>query len=128
MYLQRLAAQLIAIVIGCACTAVYADANYSQRAKEQAERAATAAAIAAEQLQAARATDPASRGSQVIEKRRKHPWLSRALRRMLPLQEIPLKHQRVLGQQQQQRRTKAYELTPSAVVKLEPVLWRTNLS
>ena len=59
MYLQRLAAQLIAIVIGCACTAVYADANYSQRAKEQAERAATAAAIAAEQLQATPTAQPA---------------------------------------------------------------------
>ncbi len=66
MYLQRLAAQLIAIAIGCACTAVYADANYSQRAKEQAERAATAAAIAAEQVEAARAADPAG-ASQVVE-------------------------------------------------------------
>ncbi|MBU28653.1 MAG: hypothetical protein CMD54_00895 [Gammaproteobacteria bacterium] len=66
MYLQRLAAQLIAIAIGFACTAVYADANYSQRAKEQAERAATAAAIAAEQVEAARATKPAE-SAQVIE-------------------------------------------------------------
>ena len=67
MYLQRLAAQLIAIVVGCACTAVYADANYSQRAKEQAERAATAAAIAAEQVEAAR-TAQAAEAAQVVEK------------------------------------------------------------
>tara|TARA_Y100000991_G_scaffold212501_1_gene196732 strand:+ start:1880 stop:3136 length:1257 start_codon:yes stop_codon:yes gene_type:complete len=66
MYLQRLAAQLIAIAIGCTCTAVYADANYSQRAKEQAERAATAAAIAAEQVEAARAANP-TEASQVAE-------------------------------------------------------------
>lgn len=63
MYLQRLAAQLIALVIGCACTVVYADANYSQRAKEQAERAATAAAIAAERIEAA---EPAE-AAQVVE-------------------------------------------------------------
>ena len=68
MYLQRLAAQLIAIAIGCACTAVYADANYSQRAKEQAERAATAAAIAAEQVEAARAARPAE-AAQVGDKK-----------------------------------------------------------
>jgi hypothetical protein len=67
MYLQRLAAQLIAIIIGCACTAVYADANYSQRAKEQAERAATAAAIAAEQLQTAPTAEPAE-AAQVVER------------------------------------------------------------
>jgi hypothetical protein len=67
MYLQRLAAQLIAILVGCACTAVYADANYSQRAKEQAERAATAAAIAAEQVEAAR-TAQAAEAAQVVEK------------------------------------------------------------
>ncbi len=66
MYLQRLAAQLIAIAIGFVCTAVYADANYSQRAKEQAERAATAAAIAADQVEAARATKPAE-SAQVVE-------------------------------------------------------------
>ena len=45
MYLKRLTAQVTAIAIGCASTAVYADANYTQRAKEQAERAAAAAAI-----------------------------------------------------------------------------------
>ena len=67
MYLQRLAAQLIAIVVGCACTAVYADANYSQRAKEQAERAATAAAIAAEQVEVARKAQ-AAEAAQVVER------------------------------------------------------------
>ena len=46
MYLKRLTAQVTAIAIGCASTAIYADANYTQRAKEQAERAAAAAAIA----------------------------------------------------------------------------------
>ena len=58
--------------IGCACTAVYADANYSQRAKEQAERAATAAAIAAEQVEAAaRSGQAAAEAAQVIEREKK---------------------------------------------------------
>ena len=50
MYFKRLTAQATAIAITCASSVVYADANYSQRAKEQAERAAAAAAIAADQL------------------------------------------------------------------------------
>ena len=58
MYLKRLTAQVTAIAIGCASTAVYADANYTQRAKEQAERAAAAAAIAADQVEAARVAEP----------------------------------------------------------------------
>ena len=58
MYLKRLTAQVTAIAIGCASTAIYADANYTQRAKEQAERAATAAAIAADQVEAARVAEP----------------------------------------------------------------------
>jgi hypothetical protein len=60
MYLKRLTAQVTAIAIGCASTAIYADANYSQRAKEQAERAAAAAAIAADQVEAARVAEPAT--------------------------------------------------------------------
>ena len=44
MYFKRLTAQATAIAITCASSVVYADANYSQRAKEQAERAAAAAA------------------------------------------------------------------------------------
>jgi len=60
MYLKRLTAQVTAIAIGCASTAIYADANYTQRAKEQAERAAAAAAIAAEQVEAARVAEPAT--------------------------------------------------------------------
>ena len=60
MNLQRLAAQLTALAIGCASTAIHADANYTQRAKEQAERAAAAAAIAAEQVEAARVAEPAT--------------------------------------------------------------------
>ena len=58
MYLKRLTAQVTAIAIGCASTAIYADANYTQRAKEQAERAAAAAAIAADQVEAARVAEP----------------------------------------------------------------------
>ena len=57
MYLKRLTAQVTAIAIGCASTAIYADANYTQRAKEQAERAAAAAAIAADQVEAARVAE-----------------------------------------------------------------------
>jgi hypothetical protein len=60
MYLKRLTAQVTAIAIGCASTAIYADANYTQRAKEQAERAAAAAAIAADQVEAARVAEPAT--------------------------------------------------------------------
>jgi hypothetical protein len=60
MYLKRLTAYVTAIAIGCASTAIYADANYSQRAKEQAERAAAAAAIAADQVEAARVAEPAT--------------------------------------------------------------------
>ena len=60
MYLKRLTAQVTAIAIGCASTAIYADANYIQRAKEQAERAAAAAAIAADQVEAARVAEPAT--------------------------------------------------------------------
>ena len=60
MNLKRLAAQLTALAIGCASTAIHADANYTQRAKEQAERAAAAAAIAAEQVEAARVAEPAT--------------------------------------------------------------------
>lgn len=63
MYLKRLTAQLTAIAIGCASSAVYADANYTQRAKEQAERAAAAAAIAADQVEAARVAEPESETS-----------------------------------------------------------------
>ena len=59
MYLKRLMAQVTAIAIACASTAIYADANYTQRAKEQAERAAAAAAIAADQVEAARVAEPA---------------------------------------------------------------------
>ena len=58
MYLKRLTAQVTAIAIGCASTAIYADANHTQRAKEQAERAAAAAAIAADQVEAARVAEP----------------------------------------------------------------------
>ena len=58
MYLKRLTAQVTAIAIGCGSTAIYADANYTQRAKEQAERAAAAAAIAADQVEAARVAEP----------------------------------------------------------------------
>ena len=58
MYFKRLTAQATAIVITCASSVVYADANYSQRAKEQAERAAAAAAIAADQVEAARVAEP----------------------------------------------------------------------
>ncbi len=60
MYLKRLTAQVTAIAIGCASSAIYADANYTQRAKEQAERAAAAAAIAADQVEAARVAEPAT--------------------------------------------------------------------
>jgi hypothetical protein len=60
MYLKRLMAQVTAIAIACASTAIYADANYTQRAKEQAERAAAAAAIAADQVEAARVAEPAT--------------------------------------------------------------------
>ncbi len=60
MNLKRLAAQLTALAIGCASMAIHADANYTQRAKEQAERAAAAAAIAAEQVEAARVAEPAT--------------------------------------------------------------------
>jgi hypothetical protein len=60
MYLKRLTAHATAIAIGCASTAIYADANYTQRAKEQAERAAAAAAIAADQVEAARVAEPAT--------------------------------------------------------------------
>ena len=60
MNLKRLTAHVTAIVIGCASTAIYADANYTQRAKEQAERAAAAAAIAADQVEAARVAEPAT--------------------------------------------------------------------
>jgi hypothetical protein len=60
MYLKRLTAQVTAIAIGFASTAIYADANYTQRAKEQAERAAAAAAIAADQVEAARVAEPAT--------------------------------------------------------------------
>ena len=56
--MKRLTAQVTAIAIGCASTAIYADANYTQRAKEQAERAAAAAAIAADQVEAARVAEP----------------------------------------------------------------------
>ena len=45
MYFKRLTAQATAIAITWASSVVYADANYSQRAKEQAERAAAAAAM-----------------------------------------------------------------------------------
>ena len=45
MNFKRLTAHVTAIAIGCASTAIFADANYTQRAKEQAERAAAAAAI-----------------------------------------------------------------------------------
>ena len=48
MYFKRLTAQATAIAITCASSVVSADANYSHRAKEQAERAAAAAAIAAD--------------------------------------------------------------------------------
>ena len=58
MNFKRLTAQVTAIAIGCASTAIFADANYTQRAKEQAERAAAAAAIAAEQVEAARVASP----------------------------------------------------------------------
>ncbi len=58
MNFKRLTAQVTAIAIGCASTAIFADANYTQRAKEQAERAAAAAAIAAEQVEAARVATP----------------------------------------------------------------------
>ena len=58
MYFKRLTAQATAIAITCASSVVYADANYSQRAKEQAERAAAAAAIAADQVEAARVAEP----------------------------------------------------------------------
>ena len=58
MNFKRLTAHVTAIAIGCASTAIFADANYTQRAKEQAERAAAAAAIAAEQVEAARVATP----------------------------------------------------------------------
>ena len=58
MYFKRLMAQATAIAITCASSVVSADANYSQRAKEQAERAAAAAAIAADQVEAARVIEP----------------------------------------------------------------------
>ena len=58
MNFKRLTAHVTAIAIGCASTAILADANYTQRAKEQAERAAAAAAIAAEQVEAARVATP----------------------------------------------------------------------
>ena len=60
MYLKRLMAQFIVVALFCASTAIYADANYIQRAKEQAERAAAAAAIAATQVETARVTEAAS--------------------------------------------------------------------
>ena len=60
MYLTRLMAQFIAVAFVCGSTAIYADANYMQRAKEQAERAAAAAAIAAAQVETARVTEAAS--------------------------------------------------------------------
>ena len=60
MYLKRLMAQFIVVALFCASTAIYADANYIQRAKEQAERAAAAAAIAATQVETARVTEVAS--------------------------------------------------------------------
>ena len=60
MYLKRLMAQFIVVALLCASTAIYADANYIQRAKEQAERAAAAAAIAATQVETARVTEVAS--------------------------------------------------------------------
>ena len=60
MYLKRLMAQFIVAALFCASTAIYADANYIQRAKEQAERAAAAAAIAATQVETARVTEAAS--------------------------------------------------------------------
>ena len=60
MYLKRLMAQFIVAALFCASTAIYADANYIQRAKEQAERAAAAAAIAATQVETARVTEVAS--------------------------------------------------------------------
>ena len=60
MYLKRLMAQFIVVALVCGSTAIYADANYMQRAKEQAERAAAAAAIAAAQVETARVTEAAS--------------------------------------------------------------------
>ncbi len=50
MYLKRLTAQWIVMLLVCASPVIYADANYTQRAKEQAERAAAAAAIAADSI------------------------------------------------------------------------------
>jgi hypothetical protein len=58
MYLKYLKAKFLAIVFVCVAPVVIADANYAQRAKEQTERAAAAAAIAADQVETARVADP----------------------------------------------------------------------
>ena len=65
MYLKRLMAQFIVVALFCASTAIYADANYIQRAKEQAERAAAAAAIAATQVETARVAEAASNADNI---------------------------------------------------------------
>ena len=59
MYLKRLTAQWMVMMLVCASPVIYADANYTQRAKEQAERAAAAAAIAADNtVEEARVIEP----------------------------------------------------------------------
>ena len=65
MYLKRLMAQFIVVALFWASTAIYADANYIQRAKEQAERAAAAAAIAATQVETARVAEAASNADNI---------------------------------------------------------------
>lgn len=54
MYPKCLMAQITVVALLCVTHLSFADANYAQRAKEQAERAAAAAAIAADQVEEAR--------------------------------------------------------------------------
>ena len=60
MYPKCLMAHIIAATLLCVIPPSFADANYAQRAKEQAERAAAAAAIAADQVEEARVANSKS--------------------------------------------------------------------
>lgn len=64
MYSKCLKAKVSVIALMLSAPVALADVNYNQRAKEQAERAAAAASIAAEQVEAARVSEPETPSTQ----------------------------------------------------------------
>jgi hypothetical protein len=63
MYPKCLKAQVSVMALMLSAPLAFADVNYNQRAKEQAERAAAAASIAAEQVESARMAEPGTASS-----------------------------------------------------------------